>query len=224
MPKDTKFIFNANASSLRFSDEDLIVNLQAYAKSVSYRRFTVEEYDSWAKRKGCGATIIRRFGSWRRALRLIGIEGVRPFKYTPEECMDILEDVWQRAGYPPGRRKLAKMGNISESAFERYWDSLNEAKHRLADYKNGKIGRETLISPTKAKASSASIPITVRWAVLKRDHYKCVKCGQSPANGNQVELEVDHIHPRSKGGENDISNLQTLCRKCNQGKKDRLPY
>jgi 5-methylcytosine-specific restriction endonuclease McrA len=31
---------------------------------------------------------------------------------------------------------------------------------------------------------------------LKRDSYKCAKCGASPSNDHTVELEVDHIHPR----------------------------
>lgn len=55
----------------------------------------------------------------------------------------------------------------------------------------------------------------VRLKVLTRDKYTCCKCGK---NGSQVELQVDHIHPVARGGSNHPSNLQTLCRACNQRK------
>ncbi|OIO51485.1 MAG: hypothetical protein AUJ45_00520 [Parcubacteria group bacterium CG1_02_50_68] len=72
------------------------------------------------------------------------------------------------------------------------------------------------------KNTRETIPLNVRWKVLKKDNYTCVKCGQSPAKSNDIELEIDHILPVAKGGTNDIENLQTLCRKCNQGKKDKM--
>ncbi|MEG3991578.1 HNH endonuclease [Microcoleus sp. S28C3] len=60
-----------------------------------------------------------------------------------------------------------------------------------------------------------------KWfAVLARDKWKCLSCGRSaPTDG--VLLELDHIIPRSKGGSDDMSNLQTLCKKCNIGKSNR---
>jgi 5-methylcytosine-specific restriction endonuclease McrA len=57
-----------------------------------------------------------------------------------------------------------------------------------------------------------------RLKVLKRDHYTCVKCGRSPATQRGCILHIDHIVPFSKGGSNEIENLQTLCDKCNLGK------
>lgn len=36
-------------------------------------------------------------------------------------------------------------------------------------------------------------------------------------------LTVDHIVPRSRGGSNDLQNLQPLCYKCNQKKGSSLP-
>ena len=55
-------------------------------------------------------------------------------------------------------------------------------------------------------------------AVLERDNYRCVACGKGKEDG--VELVVDHIIPKSKGGTNDISNGQTLCTQCNLLKKN----
>jgi 5-methylcytosine-specific restriction enzyme A len=62
------------------------------------------------------------------------------------------------------------------------------------------------------------IPASVRVSALSRDNYKCVFCGRS---SKQVPLEVDHKLPFSRGGSNDLSNLQTLCFDCNRGKGAR---
>jgi hypothetical protein len=45
--------------------------------------------------------------------------------------------------------------------------------------------------------------------VKKRDGYRCVVCGLGVQDG--VELQVDHITPRSKGGKAELENAQTLC-------------
>lgn len=57
----------------------------------------------------------------------------------------------------------------------------------------------------------------VRFEVFKRDSFKCQYCGESAPD---VVLEVDHIVPVSKGGENDTSNLITACKDCNRGKSN----
>lgn len=64
-------------------------------------------------------------------------------------------------------------------------------------------------------------PVTpkVRFEVLKRDKFTCRYCG---AKAPDVVLHVDHIQPRSKGGTNDLMNLVTACKDCNNGKKARL--
>lgn len=53
--------------------------------------------------------------------------------------------------------------------------------------------------------------------VYRRDGFKCVYCG-SGAN-----LTLDHVLPRSRGGDNSWENLVTCCRKCNAKKDDRTP-
>ena len=61
---------------------------------------------------------------------------------------------------------------------------------------------------------------SIRFQVLKRDGYRCQVCGVTAQDG--ARLEIDHIHPVSKGGGNELSNLQVLCRDCNAGKRDQL--
>lgn len=57
----------------------------------------------------------------------------------------------------------------------------------------------------------------VRFEVFKRDGFKCQYCG---ATAPDVVLEVDHINPVSKGGDNELINLITSCKSCNSGKSD----
>ena len=61
----------------------------------------------------------------------------------------------------------------------------------------------------------------LRYTVLSRDKFKCQICGCSQQDG--VKLEVDHIIPVSKGGRTELDNLQTLCERCNRGKRDEMP-
>lgn len=73
-------------------------------------------------------------------------------------------------------------------------------------------------SKDEVKKVRAGITKKVRFEVFKRDSFKCQYCGKSAPD---VILHVDHINPVSKGGDNDIMNLITACKDCNQGKKAR---
>ena len=54
--------------------------------------------------------------------------------------------------------------------------------------------------------------------ILKRDGYKCVVCGLGRENG--LDLHIDHIKPRSFGGQGTIENGQVLCAPHNFIKKN----
>ena len=53
----------------------------------------------------------------------------------------------------------------------------------------------------------------VREYLLEKWGRECVYCG-----AKNTPLEIDHIHPRSKGGSDRVSNLTIACHDCNQAK------
>jgi 5-methylcytosine-specific restriction endonuclease McrA len=56
----------------------------------------------------------------------------------------------------------------------------------------------------------------LREYLLEKWGGKCAYC-----DAQDVPLEIDHIHPRSKGGSDRVSNLTLACRPCNQRKANR---
>jgi hypothetical protein len=58
-----------------------------------------------------------------------------------------------------------------------------------------------------------------RFAIFERDLFTCQYCGLRPPD---AVLQLDHIHPLSKGGEDTEENLTTSCVDCNAGKSDRV--
>ncbi len=56
-----------------------------------------------------------------------------------------------------------------------------------------------------------------RHRIYKRDGHQCTYCG------SKRNLTIDHIIPKSKGGENTWLNLVTCCSSCNRLKGNRTP-
>ncbi|MEK6708802.1 MAG: HNH endonuclease [Pseudomonadota bacterium] len=217
-----EFRFDLQARRVRLADGDLVAALQAAAEKLGERYFTSPEYDALPGKHPHSSTVIGRFGSWKKALALVGIDGGRERRHTAEQLVANLEAVWKKLGHPPGKRQIASLGDkISESPYKRHWGSVRNACEAVVEFHAGKLSREDLLSGRNGIPSRTTIPLKDRWAVLKRDDYRCAKCGASPASDHTVELEVDHITPVARGGINDLENLQTLCRMCNQGKKAR---
>ncbi|WP_242120895.1 HIT domain-containing protein [Aestuariivivens sediminicola] len=63
-----------------------------------------------------------------------------------------------------------------------------------------------------------AVPGSIRYTVLKRAKGRCELCGISK---DEKALEVDHIVPKNKGGEDTLDNYQALCYTCNANKGDR---
>jgi len=66
----------------------------------------------------------------------------------------------------------------------------------------------------------ANVVTFSRRNLFKRDHYVCQYCGrQAPPD----ELTIDHIVPRSQGGESTWENCVVACLDCNKRKGNRTP-
>ena len=63
--------------------------------------------------------------------------------------------------------------------------------------------------------NARKIPVSRR-GVLRRDQYQCGYCGKS-AN------TIDHILPKSRGGQDTWENLVACCLRCNNKKSDKTP-
>lgn len=117
---------------------------------------------------------------------------------------------------PIGSNDLDK---LRQKCMELYENPLN----RVADIFD--FIMEAMLLPVRYKDIFATIkrtkrdgvPAQMRFKILKRDNYRCRTCGATAA---QTKLHIDHIIPISRGGITEERNLQTLCEKCNLGKRD----
>ena len=64
-----------------------------------------------------------------------------------------------------------------------------------------------------------ALPLSRR-TVMARDHYTCQYCGVQPGKAG---LTIDHILPRSRGGDTIWENVVTACGPCNRRKGSRTP-
>lgn len=208
------------------TDEELIADMKRVFNSFKLDKLTQNEYSLRGK-FDC-STIIRHFGSWNKALFQANIPVANQF-WSEEDLFNNLESVWIKKGTQPRRRDMddKNLSSISSGAYKRRFGSWSNALIAFISYIN-EDDNSKYIEPlsedneTKHHKTKRDINLRLRFRVLQRDNFKCCACGASPAKDSSVVLHVDHITPWSKGGETEISNLQTLCDNCNLGKSNIL--
>ena len=78
------------------------------------------------------------------------------------------------------------------------------------------IRRRTYINVRRRREASGM----KRLRIYMRDKFRCQYCGEKKVAG---ELTLDHILPRSRGGDNSPVNIVTACVPCNNRKGNRTP-
>lgn len=79
------------------------------------------------------------------------------------------------------------------------------------------VGSYLLEQDRQSPPHDRRIPDSIRGAVLRRDKYRCRRCGWSHSDYNRSDprhLELHHIKKHASGGENTEENLITLCTVC----------
>ncbi len=209
-------------------EEELLEELRRVAEIYGKNTLSISEYQRYGK-YGI-KPMYRRFGSWLKALKKAGLKTDYERNIPIQKLFENLEEVWIKLGKQPtcdlmcrplsryhADTYISRFGTWRKAlaAFEEH---LNSA----GDKKRGKQRRRKIEKLQQAEPRTPRHPgMTLRFAIMKRDKFKCVLCGRSPAKDPAVELEIDHIIPWSKGGETVLENLQTLCTECNNGKRDR---
>lgn len=221
--------FKLNHFHRNTPDTDLIVDLKRVANKLGKSTVTIEEYNQYGTFHS--TTLTRRFGSWFTCLTKADLAPSRSLIGIPDEDLFAdIERVWIQVGKQPTYRQMSDLGVYSIGTYENRFGGWTKSLEAFVNYINrdewdqpstllvNSIGVEKNIE----RKSSRKVNLSLRFKVLSRDCFKCCACGQSPATNPSVELHVDHIIPWSRGGETEVSNLQTLCSKCNLGKSDLI--
>lgn len=207
-----------------YDDESLLADLKRIEKATGSG--TVTKADIKSIGRVSYATVVKRFGSLRKALDLAGMKSERFMKATDDELLAILLDLWQQVlekeGRTPQREDLKKYKfPLSDDTIARWFGGWRKALMRAHE----SITEESVPDqpPPTAKADTPNqreaLSIRKRFFVLKRDHFACVRCGKS---GVGVRLEVHHRFPFARGGSDHLTNLETLCYECNRGQRDSV--
>ena len=199
-----------------YDRKSIIAELQRVAKKLGKKTLTWRDIDTYGRIDP--VTVRKKIGSMQAAHKAAGL--VQPKRrVTDDEMLKALVRLWRVTMKESGRSPIAR--ELNECGFA-FTDAA--LRGRFGSWRNALVAAAA-IAPASLAKGLANVPtpkrkklsVHTRFLVFKRDGYKCRMCGR--AGG---VLEVDHVVPSAKGGPDKMSNLQTLCRECNRGKRDNL--
>lgn len=210
--------YTLNKYHRNLSDEELIKDLSNVAIMIGQNTVTIDEYNQNGKYHA--TTLTRRFGSWFNCLEKAGLEPSRSaINISEEELFLNLEKLWKYFGRQPKYHEIKKpLSEFSVGTYEKRFGTYYNALEAFIKEVNGDVSDKKM--ENLHTLNPRFINYRMRFKVMQRDGFKCKICGKSPANDPEIKLHIDHIIPCCKGGTAELTNLQTLCSKCNLGKSD----
>ena len=223
------------------SRKQILDELEIAAKHFNYIEFGWRDFERHFHISRTPA--VKEFGSWSKSMEALRVSlaekgiSLNPRPYAPQriysdaDMFSEMERIWELVGQRPSRYEWESTDyRISYGAYKKRFGSWMNAWIRFVEFKTGTdiqsdsfiisedVDDVSIDDTSNTKPRSRSIPLRTRLLVLERDKFRCVYCGRSPALNHGISLHIDHIYPFSKGGSNEIDNLQTLCNECNLGK------
>jgi hypothetical protein len=231
-------------SAKGITDDELLDELKRVSSLLGRKALSLREFLDHSKIVKDQTIIFRRFGSWKKATRLAGLDyrfSGSERKHSNEDLFENLYEVWIHYGRQPHYSEMnnepskIKSKNYTNRfgtwrkallAFIEYTkkdfpseEKQVEEKFSVRNTETPKMVQQEILK--RDTEDSRSIPLGLRFKVMYRDDFKCVLCGNNPPTSPGLVLHVDHIVPWSKGGKTQIDNLRTLCAACNIGRGNR---
>lgn len=224
---------HVDQSNVRKSKNEILTAIKRIAERLGKESITLREFE--AHSGITGSPVRRIFGSWGSALSAAGLQqSALGKRYTDEGCFENMLAVWTHYGRPPQHDEMNEPPSlVGSKAYVRRWGTWRKAlkafveRVNSGDEKSGDSAgsnsadtreQQQIASAKEQSRGPRDVRLALRYHVLKRDNFRCVVCGASPAITRGVVLHVDHIHPWSKGGATIDDNLRTTCQACNLGK------
>lgn len=231
-----------------YTDDELLSEMRAVAEKLGVKAITVEQFNNHGTMHG--ETIRRRFGSWWRAVDRAGLTISNLGKrYSETDYFENLLKIWTHHGRQPTYGDMDRDPSwIRAKAYEAKWGTWRNALKAFLEQVSADVAesrqpkdappvarpprparirkgaKSTKKQPPPETARRRNITLGLRYDVLRRDRFRCVICGASPASKVGCELHVDHITPVALGGGTTLENLRTLCSECNLGKGAKIEY
>jgi len=123
---------------------------------------------------------------------------------------DLANDAASDPGFPASSNSLEELTSylVKRRASPEAIVALREAWNEFSPSKK-EFSRAKTKSVAGSRLRRSGLTLSLRFAVFRRDDYRCQICGVSAQDGTR--LEVDHKVPVSKGGRHVLGNLWTLC-------------